>query len=352
MPNTLNLSELADQFDCIIDGNPELDLSGVAPLDSAQADQISFLVNPLYRQQAMLSGAGALIVSQSDYDFLKAHGSSPHSYVIAKNPYAVFARVAQVFAGLKATYPPTGIHPMADVHPSVNIPNSCSIGPFCSIGEGAIIEEGVCLIANVRIGRFARIGANTVIHPMSVVYDDCHIGQRCILHGGVIVGSDGFGFAPDFHSQGGEWVKIPQTGRVIIGNDVECGASMTIDRGAMADTIIGDGCKFDNSVQIGHNVKIGAHTVMAGCSGVAGSTEIGSYCVIGGYSNFSGHLKIADRTTVSGGTSITKSIQESGGHYTAVFPFSTHAQWEKNAAILRNLDKMRNQIKELLKKVK
>ena len=142
-------------------------------------------------------------------------------------------------------------------------------------------------------------------------------------------------------------MKIPQTGRVIIGDDVECGASMTIDRGAMADTIIGNGCKFDNQVQIGHNVKVGAHTVMAGCSGIAGSTEVGSLCVIGGYSNFSGHLKIADRTTVSGGTSITKSIKEPGGHFTSVFPFTSHSQWEKNAAIIRGLDKLRQQIRDL-----
>jgi UDP-3-O-[3-hydroxymyristoyl] glucosamine N-acyltransferase len=195
-----------------------------------------------------------------------------------------------------------------------------------------------------------RVGADTTIHPMTVVYDDCFIGKRCIIHGGVVIGSDGFGFAPDFSSSGGQWVKIPQTGRVIIGDDVECGASMTIDRGAMSDTLIGDGCKFDNQVQIGHNVKVGAHTVMAGCSGIAGSTEVGSLCIIGGYTNFSGHLKIADRTTVSGGTSVTKSITTSGKHFTGVFPFTEHAQWEKNAAILRGIDKLRQQIKSIIKK--
>jgi UDP-3-O-[3-hydroxymyristoyl] glucosamine N-acyltransferase len=350
MSDTISLQTLAQKFGAVIVGNPEIHIRGLAPLDRADSSHISFLVNPLYRQQALESQSGVLIVNQADSDFLKSHSNRERSFLISNNPYALFARIGQYFESLNKPFAPRGIHPLADVHPSASVPDSCWIGPFCSVAEGAILGDDVQLISHVRIGKNAVVGSSTTIHPMSVIYNECVIGKRCIVHGGVVIGSDGFGFAPDFSTQGGEWVKIPQTGRVIIGNDVELGASSTIDRGAMADTLIGDGCKFDNQVQIGHNVKIGAHTVMAGCSGVAGSTEIGSLCVIGGYANFSGHLKIADRTTVSGGTSITKSIKEPGGHYTSVFPFTTHAQWEKNAAIIRGLDKIRLQIRDLIKK--
>ena len=352
MLKPITLGDLASQFGADLDGDSNIVLTGLAPLDIAENQQISFLVNPLYRQQALLSKAGVLILSQSDYTFVKKASEHTKSYLISPNPYALFARIGQYFEQLNISPLVAGIHPLADVHPSASIPQSCTIGPFCSVAAGVILGEKVHLVSHVRLGINVQIGSGTTIHPLTVIYDDCQIGKRCILHGGVVIGSDGFGFAPDFSAQGGEWVKIPQTGRVMIGNDVECGASMTVDRGAMADTIIGDGCKFDNHVQIGHNVKIGAHTVMAGCSGVAGSTELGSLCVIGGYSNFSGHLKIADRTTVSGGTSITKSIKEPGSHYTGVFPFTSHSQWEKNAAIMRSIDKLRQQIKDLTKKVK
>ena len=352
MLKTITLKDLASRFDVSFEGDHDLNLTGLAPLDLAQKNQISFLVNPIYRQQAIDSQAGVLIVNSADLVFVKQESKSSKSFLISSNPYALFARVAQYFQSLREVSLTTGIDPLADVHPIAIVPNSCTIGPFTSIAEGVVLGEGVHLVSHVRLGKNVHIGSDTTIHPMTVIYDDCVIGQRCILHGGVVVGSDGFGFAPDFSKTSSEWVKIPQTGRVIIGNDVECGASMTIDRGAMADTIIGDGCKFDNQVQIGHNVKVGAHTVMAGCSGIAGSTEVGSLCIIGGYTNFSGHLKIADRVTVSGGTSITKSIKEPGGHYTSVFPFTEHAQWEKNAAIIRGLDKLRQQIKDLTRKIK
>lgn len=349
MSKKVPLGVLASHFGAQLRGNESLELSGMAPLDVATSQQISFLVNPVYRHQALISQAGVLILNQNDFDVVHQSSSIERSYLISANPYALFARVAQYFESLRDLKNACGIHPLADVDPSVSVPADCIIGPFCSLAEGVVLESGVHLVSNVRLGKNVRVGADTTIHPMTVVYDECQIGKRCIIHGGVVIGSDGFGFAPDFSASGGQWVKIPQTGRVIVGNDVECGASMTIDRGAMSDTIIGDGCKFDNQVQIGHNVKVGAHTVMAGCSGIAGSTEVGSLCVIGGYSNFSGHLKIADRTTVSGGTSITKSIKEPGKHYTGVFPFTEHVQWEKNAAILRGLDKLRQQLRDFIK---
>jgi UDP-3-O-[3-hydroxymyristoyl] glucosamine N-acyltransferase len=182
------------------------------------------------------------------------------------------------------------------------------------------------------------------------LYHGCSLGQRNIIHSGTVIGSDGFGFAPDLTA--GEWVKVPQVGRVIIGDDVEIGSNTSIDRGAMADTIIENGCKIDNLVQIAHNVHIGALTVIAGNTAVAGSTTIGKMCMIGGSTSFSGHLKIADQTTISGGTTIIRSIEKSGQHFTSIFPMLPHSDWEKNAAILRGLDKMRQKMKDLEKQIK
>ncbi|MEY4277028.1 MAG: hypothetical protein RI975_293, partial [Pseudomonadota bacterium] len=188
------------------------------------------------------------------------------------------------------------------------------------------------------------------IYPSVSLYSGTQVGERCIIHSGAVIGSDGFGFAPDFSATGGEWVKIPQTGNVVIGDDVEIGASTTIDRGAMSDTVIGSGTKIDNQVQIAHNVIVGKCCVIAGCAAISGSTKIGNFCIIGGAANFAGHLTIADRTTVSGNTSIIRSITEPGQHFTGVYPSMLHAAWEKNAAILRGLDKIRQRLRLLDKK--
>jgi UDP-3-O-[3-hydroxymyristoyl] glucosamine N-acyltransferase len=266
---------------------------------------------------------------------------------VANNPYVTFARIAQLFAGnLNKLYAP-GIHAQAAVDASATVPPSCHIGPFVQIAAGVVLGERVTIVGNTSIGRDVRIGSDSVLYPMSTIYHDCEIGARCIIHSSTVIGADGFGFAPDFSATGGEWVKIPQTGRVVLEDDVEIGSSTTIDRGAMNETRIGAGCKIDNQVQIGHNVQIGAHTVVAGCVGISGSTTIGSHCMIGGYANFAGHLKIADRTTVSGGTSIIRSIIEPGQHFTGVYPSMLHAAWEKNAAILRGLDKIRQRLRFL-----
>ncbi|NDA03473.1 MAG: UDP-3-O-(3-hydroxymyristoyl)glucosamine N-acyltransferase, partial [Burkholderiaceae bacterium] len=212
---------------------------------------------------------------------------------------------------------------------------------------GVSLGERTVLLGQISIGEGASLGNDCLIYPNVTIYHDCVIGDRCIVHSGAVIGADGFGFAPDFSSQGGQWLKIPQTGGVRIGQDVEVGACTTIDRGAMANTMIGDGCKIDNQVQIAHNVVIGIHTVIAGCAAIAGSTTIGNYCVIGGNANFAGHLQIADRTTVSGGTPVIRSITEPGTHITGVFPSMPHSAWERNAAILRGLDKIRERIRDL-----
>jgi len=342
--------ELAEQFQASLVGEASLNFIGLAPLERAQSTQISFLSNPLYRQQASDSAAGALIVSKSDLEFLQANPSR-HSatrvYFVAKNPYATFARMAQYFAKVSTPLYTSGIHPSSAIDASAIVPASCHIGPFVQIGPGVKLGERVCILGNTSIARDSVIGSDSLIYPNVSIYYGTQIGERCIIHSGVVIGADGFGFAPDFSATGGEWVKIPQTGGVTIGNDVEIGASTTIDRGAMSDTVIGSGTKIDNQVQIAHNVIIGDCCVIAGCAAISGSTKIGNFCIIGGAANFAGHLTIADRTTVSGNTSIIRSITEQGQHYTGVYPSMLHSAWEKNAAILRGLDKIRQRLRLL-----
>jgi UDP-3-O-[3-hydroxymyristoyl] glucosamine N-acyltransferase len=342
--------ELAEQFQVSLVGNGSLKLGGLAPLELAQSSQISFLSNPLYRQQASDSAAGGLIVSKADLDFLQANPgahSAQRVYFVSKNPYASFARMAQHFAKMTTPIYAPGVHPSSVIDPSADIPASCHIGPFVQISSSVKLGERVTLLGNITIARNCNIASDTLIYPNVSIYSETRIGERCIIHSGAVIGADGFGFAPDFSAAGGEWVKIPQTGAVAIGNDVEIGASTTIDRGAMSDTVIGAGTKIDNQVQIAHNVTIGNGCVIAGCAAISGSTKIGNFCMIGGASNFAGHLTIADRTTVSGNTSIIRSITEPGQHYTGVYPSMLHSAWEKNAAILRGLDKIRQRLRLL-----
>lgn len=342
--------ELAKQFQVSLVGESSLAFQGLAPLEQAQSDQISFLANPLYRQQASDSHAGGLIVNQLDLEFLRAH-NTPRSvgrvYFVAKNPYATFARMAQFFAKLTALVHTPGIHPSSVIDASAQVPASCHIGPFVSIGPGVRLGERAVVLSHAAIGRDCILGQDVLIYPNVSIYPNVYVGESCIIHSGAVIGSDGFGFAPEFSASGVEWVKIPQTGGVRIGDQVEIGASTTIDRGAMTDTVIGSGCKIDNQVQIAHNVVIGEGCVIAGCAAISGSTKIGNFCIIGGAANFAGHLTIADRTTVSGNTSIIRSITAPGQHFTGVYPSMLHSAWEKNAAILRGLDKIRQRLRLL-----
>ena len=342
--------ELAEQFQASLVGEASTAFIGLAPLEQAQPNQISFLSNPLYRQQASDSAAGALIVNKADLEFLQANptkNTSKRVYFVSQNPYATFARIAQYFAIASAPKYSPGIHPSAAIDSTATIPTSCHIGPFVQIGPGVKLGERVAILGNTSVAMNTEIASDTLIYPSVSIYHETQIGERCIIHSGAVIGADGFGFAPDFSASGGEWVKIPQTGRVVIGDDVEIGASTTIDRGAMSDTMIGSGTKIDNQVQIAHNVLIGKCCVIAGCAAISGSTKIGNFCIIGGAANFAGHLTIADRTTVSGNTSIIRSITEPGQHFTGVYPSMPHSAWEKNAAILRGLDKIRQRLRLL-----
>jgi UDP-3-O-[3-hydroxymyristoyl] glucosamine N-acyltransferase len=350
---TPTLGQLATENGAQVVGDPDLAVHGLAPLDQAGPADLSFLSNPLYLPQALASAAGAVIVSLADLERIRADGKADgRNWLVAHNPYVCFARVAQRFDRIANADPRTGIDPRASVAADVVVPASCFIGPNVVIESGARIGERVRILANGFIGAGAEIGEDTLIYANVSVYHRCVVGARNILHSGAVIGADGFGFAPDIGPAGVEYVKIPQVGRAVLGNDVEIGANTAVDRGAMADTVIEDGCKIDNQVQIAHNVHVGAHTVIAGTAAVSGSTRIGRFCVIGGAANFSGHLNIADRTTVSGGTSITKSITKPGGHFTSVFPFTSHGEWERNAAIVRGLSKLRERVVQLERRLR
>lgn len=343
---SISLADLAARLDAEVIGDGAIRLNGVAPLDCADIDQLTFLANPQYLPQVQASNAGAVIISAADLKKLDLQAE--RTWLVARNPYACFARAAQLFATEVRSARTPGRAANAYIDPRAQVPDSCYIGPFVSIEAGAVLGERVQLVGHIHIGAHVRIEEDTLIYANVSIYEECEIGARCIIHSGAVIGADGFGFAPDFNAAGGEWVKIPQTGKVVLGHDVEIGANTTIDRGAMAgkNTVIGQGCKIDNQVQIAHNVQVGAYTVIAGNTAIAGSVKIGKYCIIGGSANIAGHLTITDRVTISGATGITKSIT-SPGHFTAVFPFMPHRDWEKNAAVLRQLNKWRARVRQL-----
>ena len=312
-------------------------LKGVGTIEGASVNHITFLVNPKYRSALAGTMAGAVIVGEKDRDIT----SKPR--IVAANPYAYFARVAQLFS--PAARHPAGIHASAVVDPAATVAASASIAEFVSIGARAVIGERVRIGAGSVVGEGVTVDDDCVIAARVTIYSNCRIGARGIIHSGVVLGADGFGFAPDFQTDAGGWVKIPQTGRVIIGDDCEIGANTTIDRGAIADTIIGNDVKLDNQIQIGHNCVIGDHTVISGCVGIAGSTTIGRRVMVGGAAGFTGHLQVCDGAVISAMTLVTKSITEPGT-YTAVMPLMKHDDWLKNVAHLRRLDALANGMKK------
>jgi UDP-3-O-[3-hydroxymyristoyl] glucosamine N-acyltransferase len=330
---SVSLDEIVARLGGDLAGDGALRVVRVAPLDQAGPDDLAFLANPKYRAQLATTRAAAVIVAP------EAAGDCRVAAIVTPQPYLYFARVAQWLHARPR--PPAGIHPSAVVESPV--PDSASIGAHVAIGQGVTVGEGVVIEANCTIGVRCTIGADVWLHAGVTVYEDCLVGARTIVHSGAVIGADGFGFARE---RDGAWVKIPQTGRVVIGDDVEIGANTTIDRGALADTVIEDGVKLDNQIQIGHNVHIGAHTALAGCVGVAGSTRIGRRCTFGGAAMILGHLEIADDVNVSSGTLVAKSITKPGS-YTGWVPFLEHAEWLKNYSRLRHLDALADKIRVL-----
>ncbi len=334
---TFTLAEIAAQLGGDVLGDPQTRIAQVASVGKAGEGDITFLANPKFRSQLATCKASAVILrADAADDFAGAR-------IVTANPYAYYARIATLLNPYSAGF--SGVHPSAVIGSPV--PENVAIGPNVVVGQGVVLGEGVVLNAGCVIGDGVSIGAGTVLYPKAIVYHDCQIGSSCIIHSGAVIGADGFGFAPD----GQDWVKIPQIGRVVIGDDVEIGANTTVDRGAIDDTVIEDGCKLDNLVHIGHNCVIGKNSVMAGCAGIAGSTVFGEHCIVGGAGMISGHLNIVAGTTISGGSTLMKSIAKPGV-YTSVFPIDTHEDWLRNASHLRRLSKLADRISELEKMLK
>jgi len=335
-PSSYSLREIVERFGGEIAGDPAVRVRQVATLENAAPDTISFLANQRYLTQLKTTRASAVIVGES------ARSATRIPRIVCANPLAYFARVSALFNPARA--PRAGIHATAVIDGSARIAGDAEIGPCAVVGRNAVIGAGSTIAAGCCLGEGVVIGAGTRLYPNVTVYDDCVIGDRVILHSGVVIGADGFGLALDE----GQWVKVPQIGRVVIGNDVEIGANTTVDRGALDDTVIEEGVKLDNQIQVGHNVRIGAHTAIAACAGIAGSARIGRYCRIGGASGIAGHLTIADHVEISTYTLVTKSIDQPGT-YTGAYVFEPHRQWLKNAVQLRHLADLADRVRALEK---
>jgi UDP-3-O-[3-hydroxymyristoyl] glucosamine N-acyltransferase len=304
VPGPLTLGQIVARLGGRLAGDPGVLIRQVGSLDRAGAAEITFLSNNKNAAKLAATRAAAVILAP-EYEKLT---TLPR--IVCDAPYAYFAKVSQLFNPLASQAP--GVHPSAVLSKDVILGSNVSIGAGCVVGEGVTIGDDSCL------------------YPRVVIYPGCSLGRRVIVHSGAVIGADGFGIA----AEGGRWVKIPQIGAVRIGDDVEIGANTTIDRGALDDTVLEEGVKLDNLVQIAHNVRVGAHSAIAGCAGVAGSADIGRHCTIGGAAVILGHLKLADHVHVSAGTLVSRSILKPGT-YTGIYPFDEHAAWQRSAAGLR-----------------
>jgi len=322
-------------------GDPDCRITRIGPLLGADATTASFLSNPRYATQLAQSAAGCVLVAPA----MREAAAQRRSAIVCPDPYLAFARLTQWWAARVRRPAVPGVHATAVVDVSAAVHETASIGPLVVIGADARIGARAVIGPHCAIGEAAVIGEDTRLHARVVFGDRCIVGARGIVHSGAVIGADGFGFAPDQ----GRWEKIEQLGAVRIGDDVEIGANTCIDRGALDDTVLEDGVKLDNLVQIAHNVHVGAHTAMAGCVGVAGSARIGRHCTVGGGAIVLGHLELADHVHISAATVVSRSIHKPG-QYSGVFPFDDNASWEKNAATLRQLHALRDRLRALEKK--
>ena len=333
----LSLADIAARLGGDVFGDAQTLIHQVATLASAGEGEIGFLANLKYKNQLQTTRASAVIVSPDFADALDL------PRIVTKNPYAYYARVASLLNPRALV--PAGVHPSACCASAVS--DTVSIGPNVTVGANVVLGESVVVHAGCVLADGVKVGAGTVLYPNVTIYANCEIGQNSIIHSSVVIGADGFGFAPD----SGQWVKIPQIGRVIIGNDVEIGANTTVDRGALDDTLIGDGCKIDNQIQIGHNCVLGKHCVVAACAAIAGSVTLEDNVTIGGAAMIAGHVTIASGAVISGGSLVMKNITRPG-QYTSVFPLEEHSHWLHNAAQIRHLAKLAERVSELEKTLK
>jgi UDP-3-O-[3-hydroxymyristoyl] glucosamine N-acyltransferase len=328
------LAELAKLIGAELNGDGERTITGIAPLQTATASDVSFLHNSRYRQYLSSTKAAAVIISPSDSEFCEV------DTLQVPNPYLALAKSAALFACQPENH--AGIHPTAVIAENCHIDSTASIGPLCVIGKNVTIQKSVVIEAGCIIGDHVSIGEGTHLYPRVTIYYGVKLAERVMIHSGAVIGSDGFGLA----RENDQWHKIPQIGSVVIHNDVEVGANTTIDRGALGDTVIEEGVKLDNQIQVAHNVRIGAHTAIAGCAGISGSTQIGRHCMIGGGACLAGPLRIADEVVIVGMAMITNSI-DAPGIYASGTGFQTQQEWRKSVVRFRQLDQLAKRIKKL-----
>ncbi|MCE9871670.1 UDP-3-O-(3-hydroxymyristoyl)glucosamine N-acyltransferase [Hafnia alvei] len=335
---SIRLADLAQQLNAELHGDGDIVITGVASMHSAKSQQITFLSNSRYREQLAACNASAVVLTEADLPFCTS------AALVVRNPYLTYALMAQIMDTTPA--------PAKDIAPSAVIDATAQLGNNVSVGANAVIEEGVVLGDNVIIGagcfvgKFTKIGSGTRLWANVSVYHQIEIGDKCLIQSGTVIGADGFGYANDR----GNWIKIPQLGTVRIGDRVEIGACTTIDRGALDDTIIGNGVIIDNQCQIAHNVMIGDNTAVAGGVIMAGSLKIGRYCQIGGASVINGHMEICDKAVVTGMGMVMRPITEPG-IYSSGIPLQPNKAWRKTAALVMNIDEINKRLKAVEKKV-
>jgi len=334
----MTLGELAVATGTELRGDAQRVVWRVQTLADADEQSISFLANARYRKLLETTRAGAVVLSAEHAE------NCPVDYLLSDNPYLTHARVLALLHPAPAPVP--GVHPSAtvsagaDIDPTAEVAAGCFVGRGVEIGRGAIIGPNCVLLDNVSIGDDTRLVASVTLG------EGTRLGARCLIHPGAVIGADGFGLAND----DGAWVKVPQIGRVLVGDDVEVGSCSSIDRGALGDTVVADGVKIDNQVHVAHNVKVGRHSALAGCAAIAGSSSIGEYCTVAGAAGITGHVHLADHVHVSGMTAVTRSIDQAGV-YTGTVPAMEHSVWLKNFARLRHLDDMVRRVKKLEKQL-
>ena len=341
MSNTaFTLEHLVSKYGCKIQGDPSTVITNVATLSNASNDSLTFFANTKYKSELQETNAAAVLLTERDLKFCST------ASLVTNDPYLLFARIASDFDISKQFQP--GIHPSAVIDPTCDIPLTCGIGAGAILAMNVELGEHVFIGANSVIEKDTKIDESSWVSSGVIIHEGTEIGLRAIIHPGVVIGADGFGFS---ETKDSTWVKIPQMGRVVIGDDVEVGANTTIDRGTLSDTVIGDGVKLDNLIQIGHNVIIGEHTAIVAQTGISGSTEIGKRCKIGGQVGMVGHLKITDDTTITARTTVTKDIKDSGMYSGNLFSHQKASEWQKNAASFRKLNKLQKLVSLINKKV-
>jgi len=335
------LGDIAAQLGGELSGDAALRITRIGSLQGATPSTLCFISDARYAAQLAQTRAGCVIVAPNLRDAAAARGA----VIVTPDPYLYFARLSQWWVARSGPAFEPGIAASAVVDPSAQVDPTATVGALAVVEAGAMIASHAVVGAHCVVGAGARIGARTRLAAHVTFGAGCRVGSRCIVHSGAVIGADGFGFAPD----GGTWVKIEQLGSVVIGDDVEIGANTCVDRGALDDTVIGDGVKIDNLVQVAHNVRIGEHTAIAGCVGISGSVTIGAHCTLAGGVGVNGHVTIADHVHIRGRAVVSHSIRKAGV-YSGAFPIDENSAWEKNAATLRQLHSLRSRLRALEKK--